>query len=145
MRSELILDSLNLRNVVLRRIRDNVSPWSSSSPTGSIYGTTLTASAPAAASSGTIISLDASSNLIFDGIAQAMPFFSQTTAESGQVTTSVDNVAIKLPSNGVRVAGTSSRPGGPAIEASGKSCFPRFHGVPALAQDLLCSLSTQSH
>ena len=49
----------------------------------SIYGTTLTVGAPAATFSGTTVSLDASSNLIFDGTSQALPSVPQTTSVLG--------------------------------------------------------------
>ena len=84
----------------------------------SIYGTTLTAGAPAATFSGTAVSLDYSSNLIFDGTAQALPSISQTTSNSGQITT-INSVAFKLLPSGISVAGTTLTPGAPAITVSG--------------------------
>ena len=86
----------------------------------SIYGTTLTAGAPAATFSGTTVSLDSASNLIFDGTAQALPSFPQTLSELGQVTT-VNSMAVKLLPSGVSVAGTTLTPGAPAITTSGTS------------------------
>ena len=59
----------------------------------SIYGTTLTAGAPAATFSGTAVFLDVSNNLVFDGTGQALPHFSQTESQSGQVTT-IDGVTL---------------------------------------------------
>ena len=84
----------------------------------SIYGTTLTAGAPAATFSGAAVSLDSSSNLIFDGTAQALPSSLQTTSASDQVTT-INSVAVKLLPSGISVAGTTLTPGAPAITVSG--------------------------
>ena len=84
----------------------------------SIYGTTLTAGAPAATFSGTAVSLDSSSNLIFGGTAQALPSFPQPTLRKDHVTT-VNSVAVQLLSTGVSVAGTTLTPGAPPITASG--------------------------
>ena len=84
----------------------------------SIYGTTLTAGAPAATVSGTAVSLDSSSNLIFDGTAQALPSFPQPTLKTDQVTTA-NSVAIQLLPTGISVAGTTLTPGAPPITASG--------------------------
>ena len=84
----------------------------------SIYNTTLTAGAPAATFSGTAIPLDASSNLIFDGIAQTLPSFAQTTSDFGQVTT-INSVAVELLSSGISVAGSTLTPEAPLITASG--------------------------
>ena len=84
----------------------------------SIDGTTLTAGAPAATISGTAVSLDSSSNLIFDGTAQALPSFPQPTHKSNQITT-INNVVVQLLSSGISIAGTTLTPGAPAIIASG--------------------------
>lgn len=84
----------------------------------SIYGTTLTAGAPAATFSGTAVFLDVSNNLVFDGTGQALPHFPQTESQSGQVTT-IDSVTLELLSSGISVAGTTLTPGAPAITASG--------------------------
>ena len=83
-----------------------------------IYGTTLTAGAPAATFSGTAVSLDSSSNLIFDGTAKALPSFSQMTSPTVQTTT-INNVAVELLPTGILVAGTTLTPGAPPITASG--------------------------
>lgn len=84
----------------------------------SIHGTTLTAGAPAATFSGAAVSLDSSSNLIFNGTAQALPSSLQTTSESDQVTT-INSVAVKLLPSGISAAGTALTPGAPAITVSG--------------------------
>lgn len=84
----------------------------------SIHGTTLTAGAPAATISGTAVSLDSSSNLIFDGTAKALPSFSQMTSLRAQTTT-INNIAVALLSNGIFVAGTTLTPEAPHITASG--------------------------
>ena len=84
----------------------------------SIYGTTLTAGAPAATFSGIAVSLDSSSNLIFDGTTQALPSFPKPTLKTVQVTT-VNSVAIQLLPTGISVAGTTLTPGAPPITASG--------------------------
>ena len=84
----------------------------------SIYGTTLTAGAPAATISGTAISLDSSSNLIFDGTAQALPSFPQPTFKTDHVTT-INSVAVQLLPTGISVAGTTLTPGAPPVTASG--------------------------
>lgn len=84
----------------------------------SIYGTTFTAGEPAATILGTVISFDASRNLIFDGTAQALPSFPPRIPQPGQVTT-INGVTIQLLPSGVSVAGTTLTPGAPAITASG--------------------------
>lgn len=84
----------------------------------SIYGTTITAGAPAATFPGTAISLDSLSNIIFDGTAQALPSFSKTTSPIAQTTT-VNNVGVELLPSSISVAGTISTPGAPPITASG--------------------------
>ena len=84
----------------------------------SIYGTTITAGAPAATVSGTAVSLDFSSNLIFDGTAQALPSFPPPTPKSNQITT-INSVAIQLLPTGISVAGSVLTPGAPPITASG--------------------------
>ena len=84
----------------------------------SIYGTTLTAGAPAATIFGTAVSLDSSSNLVFDGTAQALPSLSQTTSKMAQVTT-INSIAVELLPSGVSVAGTTLTPGAPPITVSG--------------------------
>ena len=84
----------------------------------SIYGTTLTAGAPAATISGAAVSLDSSSNLIFDGTIQVLPSFSQPTPKTDQFT-KVNSVPIQLLPTGISVAGTTLTPGGPPITASG--------------------------
>ena len=86
----------------------------------SIYGTTLTVGAPAATLSGTTVSLDSASNLIFNGTAQALPSSPQTTSELGQVTT-INDMAVRLLPSGISVAGTTLTPGAPAITTSGTS------------------------
>ena len=83
-----------------------------------IYGTTLTAGAPAATFAGTTVSLDSSSNLIFDGTAKALPSFSQMTSPTVQTTT-INNVAVELLPTGISVAGTTLTPRAPPITASG--------------------------
>ncbi len=88
----------------------------------SIYGTTLTAGAPAATFLRTAISLDASSNLIFDGTAQSLPSFAQTTADWDKVTTT-NSLVIKLLPSGISVAGTTLTPGAHAITAFGKPVY----------------------
>ena len=94
----------------------------------SIYGTTLTAGAPAATLSGTTVSLDTSNNLIFGGTGQALPSFSRKKSKSGEVTT-INNVAVELLPSGISVAGTTLTPGGSAVEASG---MPVSFGATAL-------------
>lgn len=84
----------------------------------SIYGTTITAGAPAATLFGTAISLDSSSNIIFDGTARALPSFSKTTSPIAQTTT-INNVGVELLASGISVAGTILTPGAPPITASG--------------------------
>ena len=84
----------------------------------SIYGTTITAGAPAATIAGTAVSLDSANNLIFDGTAQALPSFPRPTPETNQVTT-INSVAFQLLPTGVSVAGTTLTPGAPPITASG--------------------------
>ena len=84
----------------------------------SIYGTTLTAGAPAATIAGTAVSFDSSNNLIFDGTAQALPSFPQPTAKTDHVTT-INSVALQLLPTGISVAGTTLTPGAPPITASG--------------------------
>ena len=84
----------------------------------SIYGTTLTADAPAATVSGAAVSLDFSSNLIFDGTAQALPAFPQPTLQTEEITT-INNVAVQLLPTGISVAGTTLIPGAPPVTASG--------------------------
>ena len=84
----------------------------------SINGTTITAGAPAATISGTAVSLDSSSNLIFDGTAQALPSVSETIYPPDRITT-IDHIAVKLLPSGVAVAGTTLTPGAPPITVSG--------------------------
>ena len=84
----------------------------------SIYRTTITAGAPAATVSGTAVSLDFSSNLIFDGTAQALPSFPQPTLKANQITT-INRVAIQLLPTGISVAGSVLTPGATPITASG--------------------------
>ena len=84
----------------------------------SIYGTTITAGATAATISGTAVSLDSSSNLIFDGTAQTLPSVSETLSPPDRITT-IDNVAVKLLPSGVAVAGTTLTPGAPPVTVSG--------------------------
>ncbi len=88
----------------------------------SIYGTTLTAGAPAATFLRTAISLDASSNLIFDGTALSLPSFAPTTADWDKVTT-INSLAIELLPSGISVAGTTLTPGAHAITAFGKPVY----------------------
>ena len=88
----------------------------------SIYGNTLTAGAPAATFLRTAISLDDSSNLIFDSTALSLPSFAQTTADWDKVTT-INSLAIKLLPSGISVAGTTLTPGAHAISAFGKPVF----------------------
>ena len=84
----------------------------------SIYGTTLAVSAPAATISGTAISLDSSSNLIFDGTAQALPSFPQPKLKTDQATT-INSVAVQLLPTGISVAGTTLTPGAPGTTVGG--------------------------
>lgn len=62
----------------------------------SIYGTTLTAGAPAATFSRTAVFLDASNNLIFDGTNQAFPSVPQSTLVLGSKT-----IVLGSPSEGL--------------------------------------------
>ena len=84
----------------------------------SVIGTALTAGTPAATFSGTVVSLDASSNLIFDGTAQNLPTFARTTSDSSQVTM-IDSVAVELLPSGISIAGTALTPAASLITTIG--------------------------
>ena len=84
----------------------------------SIYGTTLTAGAPAVYISGMAISLDPSYNLIWGGTAQALPFPTRLPLIEGQVTTIGGQVLHPL-TDGIVIAGTTLTAGAPPITVSG--------------------------
>lgn len=84
----------------------------------SIFGTTLTAGAPAVSVLGTAVSLDSSYNLIWGGTAQALPFATPMPLIGGHVTT-VDGQVVQPLSDGVSIAGTSLTAGAPPIVVSG--------------------------
>lgn len=97
----------------------------------SIYGTTLTAGAPAVSVLGTAVSLDSSYNLIWGGTAQALPIATPMPLIGGHVTT-VHGQVVQPLSDGVSIAGTSLTAGAPPIVVSGTrmSLSP---GAPGLA------------
>lgn len=84
----------------------------------SVYGTTLTAGAPAVSIMGTAVSLDPSYNLIWGGTAQALPSPTPLPPIGGQVTTIAGQVVQPL-SDGISIAGISLTAGAPPIMVSG--------------------------
>lgn len=84
----------------------------------SIYGTTLTAGAPAVSISGTAVSLDPAHNLIWGGTAEALPSPAPLPLAGGQVTT-IDGQVVRPLSDGVSIAGVRLTPDAPPIMVSG--------------------------
>jgi len=102
----------------------------------SIYGTTVTAGAPAVKVSGTLMSFDRSHNLIFGGTAVALPAMTavhavakvtiagEVTTVAGQVvhpgqSTSMDRQVAQPISNGISIAGNTFLVSGARTDSSG--------------------------